>query len=101
MATQYIDKNNNVVPNALCPKGSYKDKVPSTGTSAQSAVFERNMIIRLTCDGDCHYEIGTNPVATSDDNYLGASNGEQIRVDAGDRIAVIGSTINLYIREMV
>lgn len=60
------------------------------GASTQSAVFNAaTTYIRLRCDAICHYVVGVNPVATTNDTPLDPNNAEHIGVPAGMRLAVI------------
>lgn len=95
-AFQTIDKNFKIVPNVFSPSGPTQ-KLTSTGTSSQTAIFDADkaVILRIVSTQAVHYKLGTDPTATADDVYLPADVGEQIRVPAGYKIAVIGSA-NFY-----
>jgi hypothetical protein len=93
---------NRTIPNTFSPTGQ-TEKLTSSGTSTpQSAAFNasRDIIVRLICNADCHYECGVSPTATTASNYLPAKAGEQIKLIAGHKIAVIGN-VDFYIRELV
>lgn len=75
--------------------------VPSLGTaqvftvsnsSVQSTAFGASTtMIRVSCSlGHCHFQIGTNPTASITTSPMMPNNfSEIIRVNAGDKIAVI------------
>jgi len=75
--------------------------VPSLGTaqvftvsnsSVQSTAFGASTtMVRLSCSlGHCHFQIGTNPTASLTTSPMMPNNfSEIIRVNAGDKIAVI------------
>ena len=96
-AMQTIDINGNVIPNIFEWSGATQ-KLNSAGTSAASTVFSttENVIVRIVADAACHYKIAAAPTAASTDVYLPANTGEEILIQAGNKIAVIG-TVNLYV----
>lgn len=100
--TQLLDGNGYAIPNSFSPTGAISQKITSSGSTIQGAVLNATepTLVRITCDVDCWYEIGTNPTATNSSNFLGAKNGEQILVKAGHRIAVLGTSASLYVREL-
>jgi len=60
------------------------------GASAQSAFFSpATTFVRLRADAICHYVVGVNPTATTNDTPLDANSAEHIGVPAGMRLAVI------------
>ena len=60
------------------------------GASTQSAAFNaETRYIRLRADATCHYVVGTNPTATTNDTPLDANSPEHIGVPAGMKLAVI------------
>lgn len=60
------------------------------GASTQSAAFNAaTTFVRLRCDAICHYVVGVNPTATTNDTPLDPNNAEYIGVHAGMRLAVI------------
>ena len=75
--------------------------VPSLGTSqvfsvtnssvASTAFGASTTMIRISCAlGHCHFQIGTNPTASLTTSPMMPNNfSEIIRVNAGDKIAVI------------
>jgi len=75
--------------------------VPSLGTSqvfsvtnssvASTAFGASTTMIRISCAlGHCHFQIGTNPTASITTSPMMPNNfSEIIRVNAGDKIAVI------------
>jgi len=99
---QVLDGNGYPIPNAFSPTGAINQKITTSGSSVQGAVLSATepYLVRLTCDADCYYEIGTNPTASNTSNYLGAKNGEQVLVKTGHRIAVFGTSASLYVREL-
>ncbi len=94
---QTLDANGRVVPGNFVPDTANTQKLGSSGTSVQSSAFTTSTLVRLVADGNCHYDIGVNPTATTSEAYLPANVGECIRIPAGYKIAVIGSSINLYV----
>jgi hypothetical protein len=99
-AIQSMDGNNQIVNNTFEPSGDTK-KVTSAGASVQSSVYGSNVLVRIVADAACHYKISTNPTATTSDVYLPANSGEQIRIQAGNKIAVLAASVNLYVTELV
>jgi len=95
-AYQTLDQNNQPIHNTFQPSGATQ-KLNSAGSSTPSAVFsdDKAVLLRIVADAACHYKIAETPVATTDDVYLPADVGEQIRIQAGWKIAVIG-TVNFY-----
>ena len=60
------------------------------GATTQSAAFNADTrFVRLRADGICHYVVGSNPTATTNDTPLDANVVEYIGVPAGMKIAVI------------
>ncbi len=73
-------------------------KVPMSGSSAQSSAIGDNIsFIRLVSDVSCHYAIGTNPTATTSSIYLPADDVEIIKISAGEKVAAIAASGNLYV----
>ncbi len=61
-------------------------------SSVQTAKFSRQCrSIRLAPLGDCHHEIGTNPVATTASPFLADNGVEYIPVAFNERLAIIQS----------
>lgn len=75
-------------------------KVAISGSSAQSsAVSSTTNCVRLCADTDCFVAIGSNPTATSSSFYLPAKVPQVLGCSPSDKVAVIGTTGNLYISE--
>lgn len=89
---QAVDKNSSVVPGVLRPKSGSTQKL---ATTASSTAFATDAVVRIVADGACHYLLGTAPTADANDHYLPANTIELIKVDAGDKINVLGA--NLYV----
>ena len=71
-------------------------------SSAQTAAIGVNVqYVRLVTDTACHYEVGVNPTATSSNVFLPANEIEIIKISEGEKIAVIGTSGNLYITSLV
>ncbi len=94
---QALDNNDKLISNVLSPSGATQ-KLNSGASSTASTVFDANntTVVRVVSDADCNFAIGTAPVATTSTAYLPGKSGEQIRIAAGHKIAVIG-TATLYI----
>jgi|TARA_Y100001972_G_C7583307_1_gene292544 hypothetical protein len=61
-----------------------------TDTSAQSAAIASGIHhVRLVSTSNCHYLIGANPTATTSSVYLPANVIEKIRINQGEKIAII------------
>jgi len=63
-----------------------------SNSSVQSTAFgESTTMVRVSCSlGHCHFQIGTNPTASLTTSPMMPNNfSEIIRVNAGDKIAVI------------
>ncbi len=59
-------------------------------SSVQSNKFANTArAIRVAPRGNCHYEVGVNPVADGNSPFLGGGAVEDLRVKPGERIAVI------------
>lgn len=97
LGLQAIDSDGNVVSNVFTPIDDPQKLTPS-GSSVQSAVFDADNItvVRIVSDADIHYKIGANPTATTGSWYLPADVGEQLKIPANNKIAVIG-TANVYV----
>ena len=66
-----------------------------SGTSQQTPIFSRQCrSIRIAPRGDCHWEIGGNPVATTSSPHLPADGVEIIPVGFNDRVALIQGDVN-------
>lgn len=60
------------------------------GASTKSAAFNsETTFVRLRCDAICHYVVGVDPTATTNDTPLDPNNPEYIGVPAGMKLAVI------------
>ena len=62
-----------------------------TDTSAQSAVIGSEAV-RIACDVDAHFKIGSNPVATVNDPVIFAGDSEIYMCDPTEKIALIKKT---------
>ena len=68
--------------------------ITSTGTSTASAVIDasNDTLVRIVADGKLYYQVAVAPVATTSDWLLSNTAGEQMRVPAGYKIAVISAS---------
>lgn len=65
-----------------------------SGTSQQTPVFSRQCrSIRIAPRGDCHHEIGINPVATSSSPHLALDGVEYVPVAFNERLALIQADV--------
>lgn len=79
-------------------------KVAFDGTSAQSsAVGANTRVVRLCATQDCFIAIAANPTATTSSTYLPGGAVEYVRVQPGDKIAVIqrNTAGDLHVTETV
>ena len=61
--------------------------------SVLSAAFANTArAIRIAPRGNCHYEVGLAPVATTASPFLGGGAVEDLRVKPGEKVAVIQDT---------
>ena len=68
-------------------------KVSVASSSAQSAAIAAGIHhVRLVATKNCHYLIGANPTATTSSVYLPGNVIEKIRLNPGEKIAVIRSS---------
>ncbi len=76
-------------------------KVPFTGTAAQSAAFAATTsVVRLCSDVDCWVRFGTNPTAVVTDHYLPAKIPTLFGVTPLQKVSAIGGGAgNLYVSE--
>ena len=66
-----------------------------SASSQQTAKFSRACrAVRIAPLGDCHWELGTNPVATSSSPHLPADSVEIVPIRFNDRIAIIEGDTN-------
>lgn len=71
-----------------------------SGTTAQSAAFAANAkTVRVCSDADCFIAFGSNPTATTSSIYLPAKVPQVFGIVGGWKVAVIGTSGNLYITE--
>lgn len=79
-------------PVALHPPVAVQTPVTFSGTSAQSAAMATDTTyVRLEADAACHYAVGSNPTATTNNTRLPADVVEHIGIPAGYKIAVIAA----------
>lgn len=90
MAFQILDRNGNPVSNCFIPRTSQ-----NVATGTQSSVFTNGAFLRLNAEADLHYKVGTNPSASTSDVRLFAKQGEEIYVPPGERLGVLGGTLNV------
>lgn len=84
------DASGSPLPMAAHPPAAVQTPVNVTGTSAQSAAFgSTTRFVRLRADIACHFVVGTNPTATTNDTPLDANSAEYFQVPAGHKIAAI------------
>jgi len=88
---QVIDKNWNAIPNVFRHTGA-TEKITSSGSSVQGAVYDRDTLVQIVADGTLYYLVGVNPTATSDEWLLGSLAGQQTMIPSGYRIAVISAS---------
>ena len=75
-------------------------KVSISGTSAQSsALGATTKSVRLVADTDCWIVIGENPTATTSSVYIPAKEICVFGCSPSQKVAVIGTSGNLYISE--
>lgn len=71
---------------------------------ASNAFGAQTWAIRVVSSGNCHFTLGTAPVATASKAYMAANQRpEYISVNPGDKIAVIqdgAATGNFYVTEL-
>lgn len=74
----------------------------TTSATATSAFVIGTRAVRLTATAACHYAIGANPTATTDDAYLPAATDRRVHVNPGDKIAAKTPTSTgvLFITEL-
>ncbi|KKM61727.1 hypothetical protein LCGC14_1528810 [marine sediment metagenome] len=66
-----------------------------SGTSQQTTKFSRACrAIRIAPRGDCHWEVGLNPVATTSSPHLTTDGVEIIPIAFNDMIALIQGDVN-------
>lgn len=76
-------------------------KITISGTSAQSSAIGSNIsYVRLASDTACNFTIGTNPTATASSVYLPPNEIDIIKISEGEKVAVIGTSGNLYVTSL-
>jgi len=77
-------------------------KVSISGVSASSVAFgSTTKAVRLVSDTDCWITIGDSPTATLTSTYLPAKFPQVFGCNPGQKVAVIGTSGNLYVSEAV
>lgn len=77
--------------------------VSVVATTAQSAVFTEDTIVRLVAVNGLHLAVGTNPTATSSNMFIPPNTPMIVEIKSGDRFAAIrdASDSTLFITTML
>lgn len=78
----------------IFPDTANSQSVTTSGTAAASAVIDssHDRIVRIVCQEDCWYALGTDPTAVADtagSTFLPGGAVEYVGVSAGDKFSVI------------
>lgn len=69
--------------------GAVQQKVTIGGTSTQSSAFNaRTNYVTIHADGECYFDIGSNPTATTSTRHLASGVHRTFKVVSGHKIAI-------------
>lgn len=83
----------------IAPQENPQVRTISNSSAQSSAVAATTEEVRLCSDTDCFIAIGSNPTATTSSVYLPAKFPQVFGCKPADKVAVIGTSGNLYISE--
>lgn len=77
---------------------STTEEVDGTSASAQNTTaYDKDTVIRIVSDAAVNVAVGTNPTATGTTAFLPANVIEYLKMNDGDKIAVLGGVLNISI----
>ncbi len=95
---QFKDNNGRTVPKVLKPSSS--QSIDGSSASAQSTEYTLDSVVRVASSAAINIKVGSNPTATTSTMLIPASQGvEFIRVNKGDKVAILGSVAILTVME--
>lgn len=77
------------LPVVMLPAIASQGITPTAASLASTAFSNSTRLVRLTAGANCHIEVGTAPVATTNSVRMSEGQTEYFSVKAGSKVAVI------------